>query len=141
MSRFNYENQINLNLIFPFRYHQKSIKDTIARLKSYNIKYNTWYNIFISCSVYCFIFSRSLCNLMILNFEIFQNGSFICDMFWDLEVLPALQNIQKACERVLFLVILGTDGLQHALLPGDWFLGFVLRLFIPNRKAHHILWF
>ena len=50
MSRFNYENQSNLNLIFPFWYHQKSIKDTTALLKSHNIWYNTWYNIFISCS-------------------------------------------------------------------------------------------
>ena len=74
MSRFNYENQINLNLIFPVWYHQKSINDTIALLKSYIIWYNIWYNICISCSVYCFMFSRSLCNLMILNFEIFQNG-------------------------------------------------------------------
>ena len=42
VSRFNYENQINLNLIFPFWYHQKSIKDTIASLKSYNIWHNIW---------------------------------------------------------------------------------------------------
>ena len=60
-------------------------------------------------------------------------------MFWDLEVLAALQNIQQICE--LFLVILHTDGLQHALLTGDWFLSFVMGLFIQNRKAHYILWF
>ena len=54
---------------------------------------------FYTCSIYCFMFSRSLCNLMILNFEILQNGILYLWLFWDLEVL---QNIQKTCESVIF---------------------------------------
>ena len=93
VSRFNYENQF---FFFFFWYHQKSI--TIKLLKSYNIWDNIWYIfILVPFIVSCF---RDLCVIYwswILKFC--KTVSFICDIFWDLEVL---QNIQKTCESVIF---------------------------------------
>ena len=60
VSRFNYENQINLNLIFPFWYHQSQLKIPLHRWKviTFDIIFDNIFLYLVQFIVSCF---RDLC--------------------------------------------------------------------------------